>query len=79
MVACFVCQAVIGVAGAKTDRLSFCDFLDAICRIAYYLAPFQPVEGVLVLMLTHVFFEVRISFYMLVSNWCFSGSSVISV
>ena len=50
-------EAIIGVASAKTDRLSFCDFIDALCRIAYYLAPFQPVENVLLLLFDDVFFS----------------------
>ena len=50
-------EAIIGVPSAKTDRLSFGDFLDALCRIAYYLAPFQPVENVLLLLFDHVFFQ----------------------
>lgn len=50
-------EAIVGVASAKTNRLSFCDFIDALCRIAYYLAPFQPVENVLLLLFDLVFFH----------------------
>ena len=53
-------EAIIGVASAKTSRLSFSDFLDALCRLAHYLIPFQPLQHVVLLMLDRTFFKDRL-------------------